>query len=78
MKAILEFDLPKEKNEFDLANEAFRWWYICKMTDNFLWHKLNNSSEELTPQDIAAYSDCKTFIAGLLDACNLDLTYDRS
>ena len=36
MKAILEFDLPQDNQEFKLATKASDWWHVCWEMDQWL------------------------------------------
>ena len=40
MKAILEFNLPEDKQEFNLATKASDWWYVCWQMDQYLRKRL--------------------------------------
>ena len=36
MKATLEFNLPEDQQEFDLATKASNWWNVCWDMDQWL------------------------------------------
>ena len=36
MKAILEFNLPEDKQDFDLATKGSDWWNVCWEMDQWL------------------------------------------
>ena len=36
MKAILEFNLPEDDQEFKLATKASDWWNVCWQMDQWL------------------------------------------
>jgi hypothetical protein len=36
MKAILEFNLPEDNQEFNLATKASDWWNVCWDMDQWL------------------------------------------
>ena len=36
MKAILEFNLPEDNQEFKLATKAQNWWSVCWEMDQWL------------------------------------------
>ena len=36
MKAILEFNLPEDQQEFDLATKGLKWWNVCWDMDQWL------------------------------------------
>ena len=36
MKAILEFNLPEDQQDFNLATKASNWWNVCWEMDQWL------------------------------------------
>ena len=36
MKATLEFNLPDDQQEFDLATKGLKWWNVCWDMDQWL------------------------------------------
>ena len=40
MKAILEFDLPEDKEEFELASKAMDWALLVLHIDQFIRNKI--------------------------------------
>jgi hypothetical protein len=40
MKAILEFNLPEDKVDFNLAVKGSDWWHVCWKMDQNLRTKL--------------------------------------
>ena len=36
MKAILEFNLPEDKSDFNLALKGSDWWHVCWEMDQWL------------------------------------------
>ena len=36
MKAILEFNLPDDQQEFNLATKGLKWWNVCWDMDQWL------------------------------------------
>ena len=36
MKAILEFNLPEDKSDFNLAIKGSDWWHVCWQMDQWL------------------------------------------
>lgn len=45
MRAILEFDLPEEKEEFDLAKDGYLYSIVCEDFDNELRRILKYDSD---------------------------------
>lgn len=49
MKAVLEFNLPEEESDFNLACKGKDWWYVCWNLDQYLRKQLkynDNISED--------------------------------
>ena len=46
MKAILEFNLPKDKVDFDLALQGSDWKHVCWEMDQYLRKELKYSDEK--------------------------------
>lgn len=53
MKAILEFNLPEESNEFELAQKGIDYSIILSELDNWLRNKLKY--EELSEEEYTIY-----------------------
>lgn len=49
MKAILEFNLPEDKEEFKLANQATSYYLVIEDIDNYLRSRIKyeQNSEEV-------------------------------
>lgn len=51
MKATLEFNLPEDKVDFNLATKGSDWWHVCWQMDQYLRKELkyndDRSFEEL-------------------------------
>ncbi len=45
MKAILEFNLPENQNEFDMALKGSDWHHICWDLDNYLRTEIKYNDE---------------------------------
>ena len=58
MKAILEFNLPEEKEEFTLAREGVDYMLALSDVDNYLRNKIKYD-ESLGPEDEALYQEIR-------------------
>jgi len=58
MKAILEFNLPEDKQEFNLATKASDWWYVCWQMDQYLRKKLKYD-DGITEEQREVYEDTR-------------------
>ena len=51
MKAILEFNLPEDNQEFKLATKASDWWNVCWEMDKWLRQQYKYMSDEEYSKD---------------------------
>lgn len=51
MKAILEFDLPEDEQDFKLATKASDWWDVCWQMDQWLRAQYKYMSDESYSED---------------------------
>ena len=58
MKAILEFNLPEDKQDFNLATKASDWWYVCWRMDQYL-RKRVKYNESITEDQREVYEDMR-------------------
>ena len=47
MKAILEFDLPEDKEEFEAASKAVDWSILAWDIDQYIRNRLKHQTEKL-------------------------------
>ena len=47
MKAILEFDLPEDKEEFEIASKAMDWSILAWDIDQYIRNRLKYQTEKL-------------------------------
>ena len=51
MKAILEFNLPEDNQEFKLATNGVDWWRVCWEMDQWLGVQYKYMADEEFTQD---------------------------
>lgn len=51
MKAILEFNLPEDNQEFKLATKGTNWWHVCWEMDQWLRSQYKYMSDEEYSED---------------------------
>ena len=51
MKAILEFNLPEDNQEFKLATKASDWWNVCWEMDQWLRQQYKYMSDDEYSKD---------------------------
>ena len=71
MKAKLEFDLPEEQDDFEVASNGWKYCSVLFDLDNFLRNKLKY--EKLTEEQDKAYSEVRELLWNTLRNDNLTL-----
>ena len=51
MKAILEFNLPEDNQEFKLATKGSDWWHVCWEIDQWLRSQYKYMPDEFYSED---------------------------
>ena len=51
MKAILEFNLPEDNDDFKLATKASDWWHVCWEMDKWLRQQYKYMSDDEYSKD---------------------------
>ena len=51
MKAILEFNLETEREEFNFAVNGVKWYLVCNRIDAILRSQIKHPSDD-TPQEV--------------------------
>lgn len=59
MKAILEFNLPEEREEFELASNAAQYSIVLDDLDEFLRRKLKYESETYSEEQLGIYEEVR-------------------
>ena len=73
MKAILEFKLPEDKTDFELANEGTKWWSVAWNMDQWLRSQIKYAPDEMSDDKFEAFEECRVQLRELVDEYNLDL-----
>jgi hypothetical protein len=71
MKAKLEFDLPEERVEFDLAVNGSNWSFVVWKLDQELRGKIKYS-EDITEEQREIYQEVRDRIQGFMDHYGLN------
>lgn len=58
-KAILEFNLPEEQEEFNMVSKAVSYSIALSDMDNYLRGKIKYGSEEMTEEAYAIYEEIR-------------------
>lgn len=71
MKAILEFNLPDDKQDFDLATRASAFWYVLYQLDQDLRSKTKYASDDLPQDKYDAYEEMRDKLHELMSENNI-------
>lgn len=71
MKAILEFDLPEEQVEFNLAVNGNKWSFVAWKVDQELRSKIKYS-ESITEEQRDIYQEVRNLINDFMVEQSLD------
>lgn len=66
MKAILEFNLPDDQQEFDLANSASKFWNVLWDLDQELRAKTKYAPDDLPQDKYDAYQEIRERLRELM------------
>ena len=72
MKAILEFNFPEDKVDFDLALQGSDWKHVCWEMDQYL-RKRVKYDEGLTEEQLEVYEDMRGEFWRMMKENNVDL-----
>jgi len=70
MKATLEFNLPEEKQNFNLAIKGSDWWYVCWQMDQYL-RKRVKYDESLSEEQREVYEDMRGELWRMMNESNV-------
>lgn len=65
MKAILEFSMPEDKLDFDLAANANKMHAALNELDNYLRSKIKYESEGMSQEKFDTYEEIRSFLRDL-------------
>ena len=74
MKAILEFNLPDDQQEFDLANSGLKFWSVLWELDQDLRAKTKYAPDDLPQDKYDAYQEVRDKLYELMSESNI--TFD--
>ena len=73
MKAILEFNLPEDQQEYDLANNAINFWNVLWELDQELRANTKYAPDDMTDDDYDAYQKIRDKLHELMTDNNVSL-----
>ena len=71
MKAILEFNLPDDQQDFDLANSSLKFWSVLWELDQSLRAKTKYAPDSLPQDKYNAYQEIRDELRELMSDNNL-------
>ena len=77
MKAILEFNLPDDQQEFDLANSGLKFWSVLWELDQELRAKTKYAPDDLPQDKYDAYQEVRDKLYELMSESNLSFDMVR-
>ena len=73
MKAILEFNLPDDQQEYELANNALNFWRVLYELDQDLRTKTKYAADDLPQDKYDAYQEVRDNLHELMRDSNVSL-----
>jgi D-ribose pyranose/furanose isomerase RbsD len=73
MKAILEFNLPDDQQDFQLASNAMKFWSVLYVLDQDLRSKTKYASDDLSQDKYDAYEEIRDNLYELMRNENISL-----
>ena len=77
MKAILEFNLPDDQQDFELASNAMKFWTVLYDLDQDLRSKTKYASDDLPQDKYDAYQEVRDMLYELMSQNNISLDMVR-
>lgn len=77
MKAILEFNLPDDQQDFELSSNAMKFWSVLYELDQDLRAKTKYASDDLPQDKYDAYQEIRDMLRDLMMENNISLDMVR-
>jgi len=77
MKAILEFNLPEDDQEFELATKGLGFWNVLWELDQSLRSKTKYAPDDLPQDKYDAYQEIRDELRELMSENNISLDMVR-
>ena len=72
MKAVLKFNLPKERTEFELAVDASKWYSVCWEMDQYLRSQTKHAPDDMPEEVYEMLSKTREKLHQFLSENNVD------
>ena len=73
MKAILEFNLPEEQTEFEIASNAQKTISVLWNMNQWLRKQIKYAPDDMSKEELYAYNLCRDELHSLLNEHNINL-----
>jgi hypothetical protein len=73
MKATLEFNLPDDQQEYDLANNGLNFWNVLWELDQELRTRTKYAPDDLPQDKYDAYQEIRDLLRELMTENNINL-----
>jgi len=73
MKAILEFNLPEEQEQFEDASNGWKWSHAMWQLDQYLRTKVKYASDDAHEESIHAFAEAREELHRILREDNLEM-----
>ena len=73
MKAILEFNLPQEQEDFEDTANGWKWSHAMWQLDQFLRTKVKYASDDASEESINAFQEARDELHRILNNDNLEM-----
>ena len=72
-KATLEFTLPEDSIDFELAVEGTKWWMIVHTMDQWLRGQIKYAPDDIDEVTLACYERCREELRELITDSGLNI-----
>ena len=72
-KAILEFNLPEEQNEFEVATNATKYYIVLHNIDRILRNKIKYANDDVSDDYINAFQTIRDELWAQIEEHNIIL-----
>ena len=73
MKAILEFNLPEDQEDFRITADGYKWRTVVKEMEKWLRDKVKYAPDDMSEDECNAYIVCRKQLGEIIKEENLNL-----
>ena len=73
MKAVLEFNLPEDQEEFQMVNDASKMFSVIWGMDQWLRGQIKHAPDTMSDDTYKAFEECKEKLREIISESNLNL-----